>query len=118
MRSCTNAAANAAAAAAANEGADLAPTFWKQRLFFIPYQVKQTKKLLEPIAKVQLLSSRTGANDWKTLQEAKPNVQGFRFHAPEDGEYWFALRHLDRQGQPWPRSNAQPKTSPNRSLSH
>ena len=95
----------------------LAPTFWKQRLFFIPYQVKrdqikQREKLLEPIAKVQLLSSRTGANDWKTLQEAKPNVQGFRFHAPEDGEYWFALRHLDRQGQPWPRSNAQPQPKP------
>ncbi len=92
----------------------MAPTFWKQRLFFIPYQinpsqVKQRGKLLDPIAKVQLLSSRTGANDWATLEEAEPNVQGFSYHAPEDGEYWFALRHLDRRGQPWPNANVQPQ---------
>ena len=90
----------------------LKPTFWKQRMLFIPYQVqpnhiKQSGKLLDPIAKVQLLSSRTGANDWAKLQEAEPNVQGFRFHAPEDGEYWFALRHLDRKGQPWPNAKVQ-----------
>ena len=95
----------------------LAPTFWKQRLLFIPYQVKpnrvkQSGKLLDPIAKVQLLSSRTGANDWAKLQEAEPNVQGFRFHAPEDGEYWFALRHLDRKGQPWPNAKVQSQPKP------
>jgi len=92
----------------------LAPTYWKQRQFFIPYQVKpdqvkQRGKLLNPIAKVQLLLSRTGANDWATLEEAEPNVQGFSYHAPEDGEYWFALRHLDRRGQPWPNANVQPQ---------
>jgi len=87
----------------------LAPTYWKQRLFFIPYQVTQRGKLLDPIAKVQLLSSRTGANDWVTLEEAEPNVQGFSYHAPEDGEYWFALRHLDRRGQPWPSAAVQPQ---------
>ncbi len=92
----------------------LAPTYWNQRLFFIPYQVKpdqvkQRGKLLNPIAKVQLLSSRTGANDWSMLEEAEPNVQGFSYHAPEDGEYWFALRHLDRRGQPWPNDKVQPQ---------
>ncbi len=87
----------------------LTPTFWKQRLFFIPYQVQSSGKLLDPIAKVQLLTSRTGANDWTTLEEAEPNVQGFSYHAPEDGEYWFALRHLDRRGQPWPNAEVQPQ---------
>jgi len=87
----------------------LVPTYWKQRMFFIPYQVNQRGKLLDTIAKVQLLSSRTGANDWATLEEAEPNVQGFSYHAPEDGEYWFALRHLDRRGQPWPSAAVQPQ---------
>ncbi len=86
----------------------LKPTYWKQRLFFIPYQRNPQSKLLNPIAKVQLLTSRTGANDWAPLQEAKPNVQGFSYHAPEDGEYWFALRHLDRQGNPWPSAVVKP----------
>ena len=86
-------------------------------MLFIPYQIKpnhlkQSGKRLDPIAKVQLLSSRTGANDWAKLQEAEPNVQGFRFHAPEDGEYWFALRHLDRRGQPWPKAKVQPQPQP------
>jgi hypothetical protein len=84
----------------------LKPIYWKQRLFFIPYQMNPQSKLLNPIAKVQLLYSRTGANDWAPLQEAKPNVQGFSYHAAEDGEYWFALRHLDRQGNPWPSGEA------------
>ncbi len=87
----------------------LEPSFWKQRLFFIPYQVTGTGKLLEPIDKVQLLASRTGANDWAKLEEAETNVRGFSYHAPEDGEYWFALRHLDRQGRPWPNAEVQPQ---------
>lgn len=94
---------------AVGQQGELTPTYWKQRLFYIPYQVKQTGKLLNPIAKVQLLTSRTGADDWATLQEAEPNVQGFSYHAPEDGEYWFALRHLDRRGQPWPTAEVRPQ---------
>jgi len=94
---------------AAAQTSPLAPTYWKQRLFFIPYQVNARGKLLDPIAKVQLLHSRTGANDWQTLEEAEPNVQGFSYHAPEDGEYWFALRHLNRRGQPWPNAAVRPQ---------
>ncbi|MGI9429384.1 MAG: hypothetical protein ACR2NM_12050 [Bythopirellula sp.] len=78
-------------------------------MFYVPYQVRGSRKLLDPVAKVQLLMSRTGANDWRTLQEAKPGVQGFSFHAPEDGEFWFALRHLDRRGRPWPNATVQPQ---------
>lgn len=91
------------------ESSSLAPTFWKQRLFYIPYQFNQRGKLRDPITKVQLLFSRTGANDWATLEEAEPNVQGFSYHAPADGEYWFALRHLDRRGRPWPSAAVQPQ---------
>lgn len=88
---------------------NLQPTYWQQRLFFIPYQANPDSRLLNPIAKVELLVSRTGANDWTTLQEAEPNVQGFSYHAPEDGEYWFALRHLNRFGQPWPSAEVTPQ---------
>ena len=87
----------------------LAPTYWNQRLLFIPYQVNQGGKLPLGSTKVQLLYSRTGLNDWSMLNEAEPNVQGFSFHAPEDGEYWFALRHLDHRGQPRPTAAVQPQ---------
>ncbi len=87
----------------------LSPTYLNQRQFFLPYKVEQSGRLIDRIAKVQLLLSRTGANDWATLEEAEPHVQGFTYYAPEDGEYWFAVRHLDRRGRPWPTAEVQPQ---------
>ncbi len=87
---------------------ELAPVFWKQRVFFIPYQINQRESTGSQIAKVQLLVSQDGVTGWRTLQEAAPNVRGFGYHAPQDGDYWFALRHLDQQGQPWPNAAIQP----------
>jgi hypothetical protein len=77
----------------------LQPIPWQQRMLFIPYQLNQHVPATRDVAQVQLLVSRTGANDWIVLQSAQPNVQGFSYHAPEDGEYWFALKHLDATGQ-------------------
>lgn len=72
---------------------------WHQRELFIPYQLNSHVPAAREIAEVQLLLSRTGTDDWVVLQSAQPNVQGFNYHAPDDGEYWFALRHLDAKGQ-------------------
>jgi len=85
----------------------LKPIYWQQRLFFIPYQFNRRDKSSQVVAKVQLLLSRDGVSDWRVLEQAEPNVQGFSYHAPEDGEYWFALRHLDQRGQPWPNAKVQ-----------
>jgi hypothetical protein len=73
--------------------------YWQQPLLFIPYQVNSQDPLAKEIAEVQLLFSRTGNNDWSVLQTAKPNVQGFSYHAPDDGQYWFALKHVDKDGR-------------------
>ena len=78
------------------------PIYWKQRLFYIPYQVQNPQRARSPVRKVQLMISRDGVSNWQVLQEAEPHVQGFSYNAPEDGEYWFALRHIDRRGKPWP----------------
>ena len=77
----------------------LQPIFWQQPVLFIPYQVNKQVPGAEKIAQVQLLMSRTGAHDWQTLQSAQANVLGFSYHAPQDGTYWFSLRHLDAQGR-------------------
>lgn len=74
--------------------------YWQQRVLFIPYKLNGELPEVRNIAEVQLLISRTGTNDWSVLQSAKPNVQGFSYHAPHDGPYWFALKHLNAQGQP------------------
>ena len=95
---------------AAAQPRTVAPIYWQQRLFFIPYQINRHDQSLRAVAKVQLLISRDGISDWRVLEQAEPNVQGFSYHAPEDGEYWFALRHLDQRGQPWPRDLSLPNT--------
>ncbi len=92
---------------AQGQSANQRPTYWQQRLFFVPYQLNRHDTPLRAIDKVQLLVSRDGVSGWKLLQEAKPNVQGFSYHAPEDGQYWFALRHIDAHGKPWPNDAVQ-----------
>lgn len=77
----------------------LSPVYWQQPLLFIPYQVNSQDPQAKVIAEVQLLFSRTGTNDWSVLQTAQANVQGFSYHAPEDGQYWFALKHVDKDGK-------------------
>ncbi len=89
--------------------AALEPVYWKERLFYVPYRVSQTSRALDPVRKVQLLISSDGVSNWKVLQQAEPNVQGFTYNAPADGEYWFALRHLDRRGNPWPSPTINPQ---------
>ena len=80
----------------------LKPIYWKQRLFFVPYQVNKNTGSLDQISKVQLMLSRNGSAGWYPLQEANTNVRGFSYHAPADGQYWFSLRHINSKGQPWP----------------
>jgi hypothetical protein len=84
------------------------PYYWRQRVFFIPYQPNPQDPRANKIEKVQLLVSRDGGLHWAVLQEAEPNVQGFSYHAAADGEYAFALRMSDRRGQWWPEQIAQP----------
>jgi len=86
-----------------------APIYWQENLFYIPYQANAGVKLAQRVAKVQLLLARDGSSDWRILQEAQPNVRGFSYHAPGDGEYWFAVRHQDRFGRVQSDPASQPK---------
>ncbi|HYO25479.1 MAG TPA: hypothetical protein VEQ85_11090, partial [Lacipirellulaceae bacterium] len=78
------------------------PHYWRQPVFFIPYQPNAQDPDLQRVEKVQLLVSRDGGQQWAVLQEANPNVRGFSYHAAADGEYAFALRMQDRRGRVWP----------------
>ena len=60
----------------------------------IPYQVSSQGRLGHRLAKVELLLSRDGVSGWQSVGQAEPNLQGFRYYAPEDGSYWFALKTL------------------------
>jgi hypothetical protein len=84
------------------------PIYWKQSLFQIPYQWGSAA---EPGAAqlVLLFVSKDRGLSWHKISEARPNVTSFNYRAEGEGEYWFAVRTLDRQGQAWPTGAYQPE---------
>jgi hypothetical protein len=93
------------------QGVTAAPaaTYWRERIFLIPYQMQAASHLKDRLDKVELLVSRDGATGWKSLGKAKSNVQGFRYFASADGDYWFALQLFDRRGKLLQAGSIQPQ---------
>ncbi len=84
------------------------PIYWKQTLFLIPYQFSSAAEPAAAQAVWLLVSKDRGAN-WQKISEAKPHVKSFNYRAEGDGEYWFAIRTLDRQGRSWPTGAYEPE---------
>jgi hypothetical protein len=99
----TSAAAPAAPVATVPEA-----IYWKQNLFLIPYQWSSAA---DPGAAqaVWLLVSKDRGATWQKISEARPQVKAFNYHAEGDGDYCFALRTIDRYGQPQPPGPYQPE---------
>jgi len=70
--------------------------YWKQRVFSIPFQVNQADA--ETTSEVRLFVSVDGGRNWQFAQRAAPDARRFTFRAPRDGQYFFAIRSVDRRG--------------------
>ncbi|MEN6558992.1 MAG: hypothetical protein ABFC54_12525 [Thermoguttaceae bacterium] len=81
----------------------------RQSLFAIPYRIDQTggDASRQPV-EVQLFVSTDRGKRWQMYARAMPNQQRFMFRAGNDGEYWFAIRTVERSGQARPESIATP----------
>lgn len=86
----------------------LEPSYWRERIFFIPFQPDPQQFLAGSTRVVRLLMSRDGVR-WQVLQEARPGVRGFSFHAPGDGEYFFAVQVEDNRGRRTPETVDAPQ---------
>jgi hypothetical protein len=51
-----------------------------------------------PAVEMQLHVSADRGGRWDLYDKVKPDRGSFVFRAPHDGEYWFAIRSLDQQG--------------------
>lgn len=69
---------------------------WRSRDFGIPFELAADSR---DASQVHLYVSADGGRDWKLYQRQTPNAKGFQFQAPSDGEFWFAVRTVDRRGQ-------------------
>ncbi|MEN6405921.1 MAG: hypothetical protein ABFC77_05560 [Thermoguttaceae bacterium] len=80
----------------------------RQSLFAIPYRIEQTGDSSRQPAEVQLFVSTDRGKRWQMYARAMPNQQRFMFRAGNDGEYWFAIRTVERSGKARPESITSP----------
>ena len=89
-----------ATSSAASPSSAAHPIPWRQNVFFIPYEFS-TAAAQSPV-EVRLYASSDQGQTWELAGRAQPHVLGFNYRAPHDGEFWFSLRSVDRQGRMHP----------------
>jgi hypothetical protein len=91
----------AAIASAENrDGANLPePICWRQLSFSIPFKIAADVSPAEQPAEFRLFVSANLGVKWDLAQTARAGDRAFNFQAPGDGEYWFQIRSIDRQGR-------------------
>jgi hypothetical protein len=92
----------------ANPGALPAPVSTRQTFFSIPFRVDQPADPARQPVEAQLLVSYDQGAHWRLYSKARPDQKQIPFRATADGEYWFAIRSLDRTGKFHPETISVP----------
>ncbi len=78
------------------------PVYTRQGVFSIPFRIDGMETGGPQPAEVRLFVSEDLGLKWRNEAQVKPEQQSFGFRAPHDGEYWFSIRTIDRQGHSHP----------------
>ncbi len=81
---------------------------WASHGLAIPYRWSGTAGN-QNAKQVVLYASRDRGNNWQQVSTAAPQVHSFQYQAPADGEYWFAIRTYDLQGNYEPAGPLKPE---------
>ncbi len=93
---------------ASAEDLGASPIFTDHPRFRIPYQVDPVEIARLGAVQIQLHVSTDKGRHWRRV-DSVPAVEGkFTFEAAADGEYWFAVRTIDRQGEFYPAGPLSP----------
>ncbi len=84
------------------------PIVTRQSAFAIPFRVDRPDDPARQPVEVQLLVSTDRGTRWQLYAKAPPTQQHFMFRAGRNGEYWFAIRTVDRSGQVRPETIVGP----------
>lgn len=71
-------------------------TYTKNTTFNLPIQMEE--RVRATLREVQLYV-KTGNGDWVRQEAVSPQTPYFQYRVPQDGEYWFSLVTVDRQGR-------------------
>jgi len=80
----------------------------RQPAFDIPFQIEEPIPGQEPV-EVQLHASDDRGATWKIAAKVDPQAGRFSYRAPHDGEFWFLVRTLNRQGRLLPEKPFTPE---------
>ncbi len=86
---------------------DAIPT--RQTYFSIPFAIAPPADSSQSPVEVRLYVSADAGDHWELSGRVDPLQKSFAFRAPRDGEYWFAIRTIDRQGQVHPSRSGGPE---------
>jgi len=75
------------------------PIYTSRQAFRIPYQYDPQEIARLGAQEVRLYVSQSRGQNWQAVQKVSPQVGRFDFQAPTDGEYWFAVQTVARDGQ-------------------
>jgi hypothetical protein len=78
------------------------PLFTQKARFRIPFQFDAAEMRRLGAVEIQLFVSTDGGANWNREQSVDPTAGKFSFEAPANGEYWFAVRTIDRAGKIFP----------------
>lgn len=71
----------------------------RQSTFSIPFRVAKAANPRDEAAEVHLYVSADRGAHWQLYGKVAPTAAHFIFRAAGDGEYWFAVRTVDRNGK-------------------
>lgn len=78
------------------------PTLTRETSFQLPFNIQAQE--LPRLQEIQLYVSVDRGRTWKQYAVAQPEERGFTFSAWGDGEYWFTVASLYRDGKRFPAS--------------
>ena len=67
--------------------------------FRIPFQFDKQEISRLGASEIRLYASLDNGAQWQHVQTVEPAAQKFEFQASVDGEYWFTVQTVDRNGQ-------------------
>jgi hypothetical protein len=85
-----------------------APIATRQTFFSIPFSVDQPAEAARQPVEVQMLVSHDSGAHWQLYAHAQPNQKQIPFRTATEGEYWFAIRTVDRAGKFHPENISVP----------
>ena len=86
---------------------DAIPT--RQTFFSIPFTVPPPADASQAPVEVRLYVSADAGGSWTLAAKVEPKQTSFSYRAPRDGEYWFAIRTVDKKGHIRPDHSSGPE---------